>query len=64
MRLEGKGQLVEGLLLLLLRGDPMKLQEGLGGLVLLLLVKKLERPGQVLVDWEGSESSPGGFESA
>ena len=37
----------------------MKLYGGLCG-----QVKNLERPGQVLVEWEGSESNPGGSESA
>ena len=44
---------------LLLQGDPMKLQEGLCG-----QVKELERPGQVLVGWEGSGANPGGSEFA
>ena len=43
----------------LLRGDPMKLYEGL-----CVLVKDLEMLGQVLVEWEGSEANPGGSESS
>ena len=38
MRLKDKGELGEGLRLLLLQGDPMKLYEGLYGQVLLLLL--------------------------
>ena len=38
MRLEERGELVEGLLMLLLLGDPMKLREGFYGQVLLLLL--------------------------
>ena len=40
MRLEEKLELGEVVLLLLLQGDPMKLQEGLHGQVLLLLLVK------------------------
>ena len=62
--LRGKGQLGNGLLLLLLQGGLMELQEGLGLLVLLLLQAELKMVRLLLVDWEGSDVGPGGSESS
>ena len=50
VRLRGKGQLGKGLLLLLLQGGLMKLQEGPSLLVLLLLQAELKMVRLLLVD--------------
>ena len=41
----------------------MEMQEGPGLLVLLLLQAELKMVRLLVVDWEGSEVGPGGFES-
>ena len=63
MKLEEKEQLGKCLLLLQLQEDPVKLEDGLDGQVLLLLLEvKLKRPRQV--PKEKSEAGPGGSEFA